>query len=113
SDCGVFSTYLGTDKKWLDKSEQLIHRELKKLREQKLTTTGLHRAKQQLKGQYALAKESGAGMMQSIGKSLLVLNKVEDSETILKQIENITAEEVLEAANYTFDPHRLSTLIYK
>jgi predicted Zn-dependent peptidase len=113
SDCGVFSTYLGTDKKWLNKSEQLILKELKNLREQKLTTTGLHRAKQQLKGQYALAKESGAGMMQSIGKSVLMLDKVVDSETILRQIENITAEELLEAANYTFDPKKLSTLIYK
>lgn len=112
SDCGVFTTYLGTDKKWLKKSEQLILKELKHLRERKLTETGLHRAKQQLKGQYALAKESGAGMMQSIGKSLLVLDRVENSEAILKQIENITAEEILEAANYTFDPKRLSTLIY-
>lgn len=113
SDCGVFSTYLGTDKKWLQKSEQLILRELKNLRERKLTTTGLHKAKQQLKGQYALAKESGAGMMQSIGKSLLVLDKVEDSNTILSKIDKITAEEILEAANYTFDPTKLSTLIYK
>ncbi|MGB6035065.1 MAG: insulinase family protein, partial [Cryomorphaceae bacterium] len=109
----VFSTYLGTDKKWLRKSEQLILRELKNLRDRKLTTTGLHRAKQQLKGQYALAKESGAGMMQSIGKSLLVLEKVEDSATILSKIDNITAEEILEAANYTFAPDKLSTLIYK
>jgi predicted Zn-dependent peptidase len=113
SDCGIFTTYLGTDKKWLSKSEELILKELKKLRENKLTTTGLHRAKQQLKGQYALAKESGAGMMQSIGKSLLVRNAVEDSETILRRIENISAEEILEAANYSFDPKRLSTLIYK
>ncbi len=113
SDCGVFSTYLGTDKKWLRKSEQLILRELKNLREKKLTTTGLHRAKQQLKGQYALAKESGAGMMQSIGKSLLVLDRVEDSETILRKIDNITTEQIMEAANYTFDPNKLSTLIYK
>jgi len=113
NDCGIFTTYLGTDKKWLEKSEQLILSELKKLRENKLTTTGLHRAKQQLKGQYALAKESGAGMMQSIGKSLLARNVVEDSETILQKIDEITAQELLEAANYSFDPNRLSTLIYK
>ncbi|MEM9050580.1 MAG: pitrilysin family protein [Bacteroidota bacterium] len=113
SDCGVFTTYLGTDKRWLNKSEKLILKELKNLRENKLTTTALHRAKQQLKGQYALAKESGVGMMHSIGKNLLTLNKVEGADIIFDKIENINAGEVLEAANYSFAQENLSTLIYK
>ena len=113
SDCGVFTTYLGTDKRWLNKSERLILKELKNLRENKLTETALHRAKQQLKGQYALAKESGVGMMHSIGKSLLTLNRVEDADSIFGMIENINAREVLEAANHSFAVEKLSTLIYK
>lgn len=113
SDTGVFSVYLGTDKKWLGKSEKLIMKEFKTLRDKKLSTTALTRAKQQLKGHYALSRESGVGMMQSMGKSLLLLNDVEDSETILKRIDEISAEEVIEAANDCLNPNRMSTLIFK
>jgi predicted Zn-dependent peptidase len=113
SDCGVFTTYLGTDKKWLKKSERLIQKELRSLREKKLTSTGLHRAKQQLKGQFALGRESGVGMMHSMGKSLLMLDTVLDSAAILKKIDNITGSELLEAANHSLNPDHLSTLIYK
>jgi predicted Zn-dependent peptidase len=113
SDTGVFTIYLGTDKKWLERSERLILKELKELRNGKLSATALNRAKQQLKGHYALSRESGVGMMQAMGKSLLLLDDVEDSSLILQRIEAITAEEVLEAANYCFDPDNLSTLIFK
>jgi len=113
SDCGVFITYLGTDKKWLGKSERLILKELKKLRDEKLSTTALHRAKQQMKGQYALAQESGVGMMQSLGKSYLAFGKLESADMVFQKIENITSEELLEAANRSFSPEKLSTLIYR
>ena len=113
SDTGVFSIYLGTDKKWLERSKRLIQKELKTLRENRLTSTALHRAKQQLKGHYALSRESGAGMMQAMGKSLIVLGKVESSKEILRRIDAITADEILEAANFSFATERLTSLIYK
>jgi len=113
SDTGVISVYVGSDKKWLAKTEKLILKELKLLREKKLSITSLSRAKQQLKGQYALSRESGVGMMQAMGKSLLLLGDVEDSKEILNRIDAVTAEEVLEAANHCLNPENLSTLIYK
>ncbi len=112
SDSGVFSIYLGTDKKWLKKSERLVHRELKKLRENRLSTTQLHKAKEQLKGQYALSRESGSGMMQALGKNLILKKKIQDSSKILNRIDEITSSQVLEVANYSFSPDSINTLIY-
>jgi hypothetical protein len=51
--------------------------------------------------------------MLSLGKSLLVFNKIDSIGFICKKIDDITATQLLETANDIFDPSKLSTLIYK
>ena len=51
--------------------------------------------------------------MLSLGKSLLIFNKIESIEELCKKIDNVTASELLETANDIFEPSKLSTLIYK
>lgn len=113
ADTGVFTIYLGTDKKTLEKSEKLIHRELTQLRDVRLTPTALHRAKQQLIGQFALSREGAMNTMLSIGKSLLAHGTVRTTDEILRAIDAVTDSDLLEVANEIFDPSRLSTLVYK
>lgn len=113
SDTGVFTIYLGTDTKTLDRCISLIHKELKKLREQKLGTMQLSQAKQQLIGQIALAQEGRVNLMVAVGKSLLLYNKVDSLEKIYKKINDVTSDEILEVANTIFTEKKLSTLIYK
>lgn len=113
SDTGIFSIYLGTDKEHLDKTISLVHRELDKLRSQKLGVLQLKRAKQQLKGQVAISFESNMNEMLSIGKSLLVYDKVDTLEEIYQKIDVITEANLLEAANEVFDPNALSMLVFK
>jgi predicted Zn-dependent peptidase len=113
TDTGVFTIYLGTDKRTLGKSEKLIYSELKRLRDKRMTETTLHRAKQQLKGQFALAQEGGANLMQAIGKSLLVQDSVDTTEEIFEKIDAISTSYILEVANTLLDKDRLSTLIYR
>ena len=112
SDTGILSIYLGTDFDYLEKTIKLAHKELKKLREQKLGSLQLQRAKQQMIGQIAISQESNVNELLSIGKSVLAYDKVESIEQILKEIEGINAEQLLEAANEVFDPKQLSLLIY-
>jgi predicted Zn-dependent peptidase len=50
--------------------------------------------------------------MLSIGKSLLVFNKIESIENICDKIDAVTASDLLETANNIFEPSKLSTLIY-
>ncbi len=111
-DTGFFSIYLGTDKKFFEKSKKLIYKELQKLRENKLGTLQLHQAKQQLVGQIALGQDSGLGTMLALGKSLLVYNKVDSMEKIFSKIESISASHLLEIANEVFDETELSSLAY-
>lgn len=111
-DTGFFSIYLGTDQKFFKKSKKLIYKELKSLRETRLGTMQLHRAKQQLIGQIALGQDSGLGSMLALGKSLLVYNKIDTIEEIYKRIERISSSELLEISNEIFEESQLSSLAY-
>lgn len=112
SDSGNFNIYLGTDNGYLDKSVNLIYKILKTLREKKLGTLQLHRAKQQIAGQLALALESNVNEMISIGKSHLFYPKVDSLKQMVDKVERIDASQLLEVANEIFVPDQFSTLIY-
>lgn len=113
TDTGLFNIYLGTDIKQLDKTKELVFKELKKLRTKKLSSSQLHKAKQQLIGQITLSEESKVNVMLGMGKSLLFFNKVDSLETVYSKINNVTAENLLDIANEIFDRDKLSTLTYK
>lgn len=112
SDTGVFEIYLGTEKKMIEKSRKLIDRELKTLKEKKLSATQLQKAKQQLKGQIALAQESGASLMLAMGKSLLQYNRIDTTQQVFDRIDAISSEQLLEIANEVLDNKQLSSLTY-
>ena len=112
-DTGIFSIYFGTDAQYLNKSISIAMAELKKLRTSKLGAIQLSKAKNQIKGYLARGYENHESLMLSLGKSLLVFDKIDSIEFICKQIDEITSSELLETANDIFDTSKLSTLIYK
>jgi len=87
--------------------------ELDKLRKTRLGTIQLHKAKNQVKGYLARGFEHHESLMLSIGKSLLIMNRIDTLDEICKKIEAITSAELLEISNEIFEPALLSTLIYK
>jgi predicted Zn-dependent peptidase len=112
-DTGIFSIYFGTDSQNLDKSISIALAELNNLRRSKLGTVQLSRSKNQIKGYLARGYENHESLMLSLGKSLLVFNKIDTLEEICRKIDNLTASELLDIANEVFEPAKLSTLIYK
>jgi len=112
SDIGLFYIYLGTDIKHLDKSVKLVHRELKILRDKKMSPTQLHKAKKQIIGQITLAEENNCNVMLAMGKSMLLYNKVDNLEETFKKINEITPEDLHNVANEVFNKDQLSSLIF-
>jgi predicted Zn-dependent peptidase len=112
-DTGAFSIYFGTDSHNLERSIRVTMTELTKLRREKLGTVQLSKAKNQIKGYLARGYENHENLMLSLGKSLLVFNRIESMEETCKKIDGITSSDLLEAANEIFDPGKLSMLIYK
>jgi predicted Zn-dependent peptidase len=112
ADTGLFYIYLGTDQKYIAKSIQLVKRELKILRDKKISSTQLHKAKQQIIGQTTLSEENNCNVMLGMGKSLLLYNKVDDLKETFEKINALTENELLEIANEVFDEKSLSSLTF-
>jgi predicted Zn-dependent peptidase len=113
SDCGIFSIYLGTDTEKIDKALKLVHRELKKLREQKIGDVQLHRAKQKFIGQIALAEENRLSLIISLSKTLLDFGSIDPIEVLFAKINQVTSEQLLRISNEIFEPEKLSLLVFK
>ncbi|MBN1251895.1 MAG: insulinase family protein [Bacteroidales bacterium] len=113
SDTGAFNIYFGTDKDKLDKSLKLIFKEYDKLKNNKLGTLQLKRAKQQLIGQIAISSENKDNAAYNMGKSLLIYDKIDSLSEINQKINNINASDILEVANEILNPDNLSILIYE
>lgn len=112
TDTGILGIFFGTDPKQSEKSNKLVKKELKKLRENALGTLQLHRAKAQLMGQLAMSEENNTSLMLMLAKSILDLNRVDTLEEIFEKIELIKASDLLEVANEIFEENQLSTLTY-
>lgn len=112
TDTGVFNIYFGCDPKDTDTCLQLVHKELKRLRDKKLTDTQLSAAKKQIIGQIAVAGDNFENLALDMGKAFLHYGKYESREEVFARIEKTTASQLLEIANEMFDEEQLSTLIY-
>ncbi|MFA5814496.1 MAG: pitrilysin family protein [Bacteroidales bacterium] len=112
-DTGVLTIYFGTDPEKLDKSIDLVHKELARLRTQKLGTLQLHRAKNQILGQIAMSTDNKENLLFTLGKSIMLFNRFDSMETIAKKIEEITAEQLIETANEILATDKLSMLIFR
>ncbi len=113
SDTGLWSIYMGTDKKYLARAVKLIYKELAIIADRGLSDLELSNAKEQLKGHIALSLDSNLELMFSLAKSVLIHGKVDSVKEIYEQIDSITQEEVLKIAKTQFNPENLGELIYE
>ncbi len=112
-EIGLWSIYLGTDKKFLKKTLQLVSKELKALTEKPITERQLTMYKEQYKGQLALSMESNSGMMIGLGKSILLFNEIDTIENIYKAIDDISAADVLAMSKRLFSEVTPSSLVFE
>ena len=113
TDTGIIDIYFGSDKDKFEKSLNLVYREFQKLREEKLGTLQLSKAKKQLMGQVAIASESNEHLMLTMAKSILMYDKFDTLEEIRQKIDGITADEIMDVANEILDRNKLSILHYQ
>lgn len=113
SDTGIFSVYFGTDTEKAEKALKLVHKELKKLRDQQLGALQLQQAKQKFIGQIALAEENRLSLIIGMAKSLLDFGSVDSLEQIFAKINAVTAADLLEISNEIFDVAKMTTLLFE
>ena len=113
TDTGAFCIYFGTDPEDVDTCLKLTYKELKRMRDVKMTSSQLMAAKKQLIGQIGVASDNNENNALGMAKTFLPYNKYESSESVFRRIEALTAEGLLEVANEMFAEEYLSTLIYR
>jgi predicted Zn-dependent peptidase len=112
TDCGIFSLYLGTDKENLKKATDLAEKTLSYYKDNKMSSRQLHEAKKQIIGQMALAQDSGSALMFNLGKSLYLFNRIDTMKEVFHKLEEITAEQIQQAAIDTFHFEKMNVLAY-
>lgn len=112
SDVGLFAIYLGCDKKDVDQCLSLVHKELRFLREKKITDSRLRLLKKQLLGQMALSMDDMDAYSLIMGKEYLKYGGYDLPEVGMKKIEELTVNDLWEIANEIFAEDGLSKLVY-
>lgn len=111
-DTGFLGVFFGTEPKNLDRAMQLIHRELRQVREKPLTTIQLRNLKVQLMGQLAMSEEGNQSFMLMMAKSILDTGKIDSLEEIFREIEAVTASQLQDIAQEMLDESQWSSLCF-
>jgi predicted Zn-dependent peptidase len=113
SDNGLFYIYLGSDKKNIGRIEQLLKKELNKLKNNELTASQMKKVIQQYQGQVSIAAESRVNQVVQRARSLMTLGRIERYEEVIRAVSEITSQDIIETANELFDLNKFSCLIFE
>ncbi|WP_027307484.1 pitrilysin family protein [Caloramator sp. ALD01] len=93
-NCGSFNIYFALNENHVERAISYIKEEINNLCKLGIDKEQILKAKEQLKGNYILGLESVANRMFSMGKSLLLQNKVYEPSEVLSKIDKITEEDI-------------------
>lgn len=111
SDSGLFTVYAGTAPGQENEVIEIILRILDETRENGVTEAELRKGKEQLKGSMMMGLESTHHRMSRLGKNELLLGRHKSLDEVVGAIENLTRQDLLEAAQRTFShPMALSII---
>lgn len=113
ADTGLWSVYFGCDAHDVNRCIRLVRRELDKLMRKPLSEKQLKLAKDQLKGQIALACDSREGFALDFAKSFLHYGWQKDISSLCNNIDQLTAADLQDVANDLFQDSDIIKLIYK
>ena len=112
SDTGYWNIYLACEPQHKDQCIELCHKELKQLRDTRLTATQLQRALRQLEGQLAISAENQENNALAMAKQMLYHHRAPQWQETFAKVQKITSEQLQEVANEVFAPEKIYTLLY-
>ncbi|NQV88782.1 MAG: insulinase family protein [Parcubacteria group bacterium] len=107
-DTGVFMIRAGLDKTRLELAVKTIKKELSKISKEKVTTRELKSAKENVRGQMAIRLEDSFERAQWFAQEMLFHRRVRTPQIYLKQIDAVTAAEVLSVAKEILNNKQMS-----
>ncbi len=111
SDTGNFGVYIGTDPAKVDRSLDLIRREIDKLRSGRISPSEIMRAKAQLKGTTMLGMESMSNRMMRLGSGELYFQEHVSLDDVLTRIDAVGPDEIRLVAKRLMNHEHFSTVV--
>jgi predicted Zn-dependent peptidase len=111
TDTGFANIYFSCERDKIERCRELIDVELQRVMSTPLTPRQLSMAKKQFIGQFAISMDSNEGYMFGVAKSFMVYNEIDSAQTVMRKVNEITAEQIMNVARDVFSS--LSTLIYR
>ncbi|KKS97665.1 MAG: peptidase M16 domain-containing protein [Candidatus Gottesmanbacteria bacterium GW2011_GWA2_43_14] len=111
TDVGNFVTQAGVDTKRIDDAIKVILGEFSRIREEPIKAEELKKAKENLKGKLILDLEDSRNVAGLFASAELLEDKVRTPEEIMKNVDKVTAEEVMETARNIFKEQTLNLAI--
>jgi predicted Zn-dependent peptidase len=99
---GVITIYTGLNASYAPDALNLIKTEIEDFTRKGISAEKLHKAKEQIKGNYILGLESTSSRMFSNGKSVLFLNQIKEPTEVMRKIDNINYSDLDRVMDETF-----------
>jgi len=112
TDTGMFSIYYGCDKKHAERCMGLVNKEIKRLRNEKMSVTQLTAVKKQFFGQIGVMNDNNENVALALGKNFMHYNHFNSLEEVYNDMEAVTSDQIMDVANEILEESRLFSLLY-
>lgn len=112
SDTGYWSVYFACDAKDKERCTDLVRAELRRLREEPLSSSQLSKHLKQLYGQMAIAAENQENQVLSMAKHMLYFGYSPSWQETYERIQKVTSEELQTVANELYAEEKIFCLFY-
>jgi predicted Zn-dependent peptidase len=112
-DISSFGVYFSTNTNQAEKVSDIVFKEFKKLRKEKVPEKELKKVKEYIKGSTLLSLESTTNRMIRIANSMLYYNKIYPVDYYLNKIEAVTSDKLIDIANELLDEKKMTSVILR
>jgi len=107
-DTGMFGAYVGVNPKTAHESISLLLKEIRKLKEMRIGSDELIKAKEFTKGNILLSSESNDNQMVRLAQNETHFGRFIPLQDVVDKVEEVTADEILELAESLFQDNRIA-----
>lgn len=111
TDAGYLETHCGVEHENLEKALQVVMGEYKKIRETEVSKDELKKAKEGIKGRLAMGLEGSDEVVEFLVGQEVLTGAVKSIKERMKEIDAVTAADVLRVAKDIFQNHKLNLAV--
>lgn len=110
-DISSFGVYLSTNNESLLKANDLVLKEFYKMKNKKVSTKELNRAKEYIKGHVQMSLEGTSNRMMRMGHSILYFNRIKSIAESMTEIDDVSQDDIINYSQILFEDSNISSAL--